>query len=85
MQLVKGMVVRSKAGHDKGGFFAVVDVNENFAFIVDGKERLLQKPKKKNLKHLSLTYTVLDEQSMETDSEIRKKLSSFNRKVQSFI
>lgn len=85
MQFVKGMVVRSKAGHDKGSFFVITDFDAQYAYIADGKGRTVKNPKKKKLIHLSLTYTVLDERSMETDSEIRKTLSSFNRKVQSFI
>ncbi len=85
MQFVKGMVVRSKAGHDKGGFFVVVDVDADMAKIVDGKHRKLENPKKKKLIHLSSTNTVLDERSMETDSQIRKILSAFNGKVQSFV
>lgn len=85
MQFVKGMVVRSKAGHDKGSFFAILKTEEDFAYIVDGKSRTAEKPKKKKLKHLSPTHTVLDEQSMETNTEILKILSSFNEKVQSFM
>ncbi|MGN1458138.1 MAG: KOW domain-containing RNA-binding protein [Acutalibacteraceae bacterium] len=85
MQFVKGMVVRSKAGHDKGSFFVVLKVENDIAYIIDGKSRTATKPKKKKLIHLSPTYTVLDEQSMETDSEILKTLSTFNSKVQSFM
>lgn len=85
MQFVKGMVVRSKAGHDKGSFFVVLKVENDIACIIDGKSRNSTKPKKKKLIHLSPTSTVLDEQSMETDSEILKTLSTFNRKVQSFM
>lgn len=86
MQFVKGTVVRSKAGHDKGSFFVVNDIEAQFAYIVDGKGRTLKNPKKKNILHLAATNTVLDERTMETDIEIRKTLSVFNKKVQqSFI
>lgn len=81
MQFVKGMVVRSKAGHDKGSFFVVVRVEDDFAYVADGKSRTPLNPKKKKQIHLSVTKTVLDEQSMETDSEIRNILAEYNRKV----
>lgn len=85
MQFVKGMVVRSKAGHDKGSFFVAVKTENDFAYIIDGKSRTLENPKKKKQKHLSPTSTVLCEQSMETDSEIQKVLAEFNGKVRYFI
>ena len=41
MEIVRGLVVRSSAGHDKGGFFAVINTENDYAFISDGKCRLL--------------------------------------------
>ena len=37
MEVQRGQVVRSLAGHDKGGFLAVVQVAPPFAFVCDGK------------------------------------------------
>ncbi len=86
MEPVRGMVVRSKAGHDKGIFFVIVDIDAGFAYIADGKGRGIKSPKKKNLIHLAATEAVLDEQTIESDIEIRKTLSRFNKKVnESFI
>ncbi len=81
MQFVKGMIVRSKAGHDKGSFFVVLRVENDMAYIIDGAARNAQKPKKKKWIHLSPTKTVLSEQSMETDVEIRKILAEYNGRV----
>ena len=36
-----GQAVLSKAGHDKGRWFAVVGLEQNFALIADGKSRKL--------------------------------------------
>ena len=80
----KGTVVRSKAGHDKGSFFAVVSVCGGFAFLTDGKSRPLDKLKKKNIIHLAVTHTVLDERVMESDSEIRRILAGFNGRGRTF-
>lgn len=81
MQLVKGMVVRSKAGHDKGEFFVVQRIENDFAYLVNGKSKTSLNPKKKNPIHLAVTSTVLSEQSLNTDSEIRKVLAVFNSRL----
>ena len=48
-----GRVVLSKQGHDKGRWFAVVGaLDEKHVLIADGRTRLLEKPKKKQTKHL---------------------------------
>ena len=48
-----GRVVVSKQGHDKGRWFVVMkDLDEKHVLIADGRTRLLEKPKKKQTKHL---------------------------------
>lgn len=75
MDFVRGLVVRSLAGHDKGGFFAVLSADSNGVIICDGKRRTLDHPKLKKPKHLAVTNSVLD--SMNTDREIRRALRPF--------
>ena len=77
MDIIRGLVVKSKAGRDKGCFFVVLDFDENYAIISDGKRRTILNPKKKKLKHLSVTGTKLVESSMLTDRGIRKALNEF--------
>ena len=81
MQFVKGMVVRSKSGHDKGKFFVVVKMENGFAYIADGMERKALAPKKKNPLHLAGTSTVLNEQSLLTDSKICEIIAEFNGRL----
>lgn len=78
-QLARGTVVRSAAGRDKGGFFVVLSVEGGYAYLCDGKRRPLDRPKKKKHIHLAATTTMLPDQSMETNREIRKALSGFYR------
>ena len=78
MDFVRGLVVRSAAGRDKGGFFTVLEADAQYAVICDGKRRSLSHPKKKKCRHLFATKTVLPEGSMQTNREIRCALSSFN-------
>jgi ribosomal protein L14E/L6E/L27E len=77
-----GRVVQSTKGHDKGRWFLVVGlVDERFVLIADGETRKLEKPKKKQVKHL-LTAPVIAEDAVKqirdgaqtADSAIRKAI-----------
>ena len=77
MDFERGQVVFSKAGRDRGYPMLVLKEEDGFVFVVDGKERPLSRPKKKNPKHLSPTKTVIDESYMANDSKIKKVLKQF--------
>lgn len=76
MSIVRGSIVRAKAGREKGGFFVVLKVESGFAFIADGRTRRVEKPKKKKLIHLSASNKVY-EGSLETNPQIKRILSQF--------
>jgi ribosomal protein L14E/L6E/L27E len=76
MDFVRGLVVRSLKGRDKGGFFVVLGADGTGVVICDGRRRTLEKPKRKNPAHLAATNTLLD--SMKTNREIRNALKPFN-------
>ena len=51
--LVPGQIVKSKAGHDKGCVFFVVEVlDDDYVLIADGDRRKYERHKKKKVKHL---------------------------------
>lgn len=77
MNIQKGSVVRALAGRDKDGFFVVLGVKGSHALIADGKRRQIQNPKRKNLKHLAPTHTVLMG-SIQTNPQLRKALRDYN-------
>lgn len=74
MNVKKGLVVKAAAGRDKDAYFAVLDADEKFAYIADGKSRRLEHPKRKNVKHLKPTAKVLCLDGI-TDKKLRKALS----------
>lgn len=76
MTVVKGSVVRALAGRDQDRFFVAEAVEDRFVYIADGKERKLEKPKRKNVKHISPTGSVIDMTDM-TDKKLRKILAAF--------
>ena len=50
-----GIVVQSKAGHDKGKFFIIVDTaEEGYVAVADGRTKTVERPKRKNIKHLKV-------------------------------
>ena len=51
-ELQIGMLAASKAGHDKGKIFVIVAFDGSGCYLSDGISRTVEKPKKKNLKHL---------------------------------
>lgn len=77
MEARTGMIVRSAAGRDKGKFMVIVSIEGDFAYIADGRERKLDKPKKKRLKHIRVTNTVVDADCMATDKGLRKLLRGY--------
>lgn len=81
MEFKRGVVVRSGAGRDKSGFFVVLDADKDNAVICDGKRRSLEHPKRKNVKHLFITSSKLEENLMQSNRAIRKALSPFNNNV----
>jgi len=54
-----GRFALSKAGHDKGKYYVIVDADDRFCYLCDGKYHTLQKCKKKSLKHISLCNTIV--------------------------
>ncbi|MBQ6818060.1 MAG: hypothetical protein IJP35_00445 [Clostridia bacterium] len=57
---------------------AVVGQEGDFLLLCNGKDRPLERPKKKNRKHIGLTNTVLDNGSMSTNRSLRRTLKSFS-------
>lgn len=66
MEYTPGQVVYSKSGHDKGLPFIVISVEGEYVYIVDGKRRRLEKPKRKKIIHVQKTNYV--------DEDIAKKV-----------
>ena len=51
---MKGMLARSKAGHDAGKVYVIIDVDDTYVYLADGRIRTLERPKKKKKKHVHL-------------------------------
>lgn len=84
MEWVRGLVVRSAAGHDKYTFQVVIESCEKYVLVCDGKQRPLERPKKKNFIHLKPTNTVLSEDCLRSNKSIKMNLRPFNQSVGQF-
>ena len=71
-----GRIVVSKAGRDKTKVMVVVKETENYLLVCDGKERPVERPKRKNPKHLRLTKLYLEAHQLETNRALRKALKA---------
>ncbi len=69
-----GRIAISNAGRDKTKAMVIVEETENYLLVCDGKERPVERPKRKNPKHLKLTNTYLEAQQFRTNKALRKAL-----------
>ncbi len=69
-----GQIVRSGAGRDKGAYLAVVGAADDKLLVCDGKERPLERPKRKNRKHLEFTNRFLSNEQLATNKALRRAL-----------
>lgn len=75
MEIQRGSLVYSIQGRDKGSLFLVLKKEGDFVYLADGDQRKLENPKKKKIKHINKTNTLveIDFENI-SNSEIRKML-----------
>jgi len=55
-----GQIVVPKQGRDKDRPMVVLTVEGDYVYLVDGWLRLLEKPKKKKMKHIQITHDTVN-------------------------
>ncbi|MDO4712118.1 MAG: KOW domain-containing RNA-binding protein [Peptostreptococcaceae bacterium] len=85
-QMQRGAIVKNKAGRDGESYYIILRTDGHFAYVVDGYGRTIQKPKKKNPRHLQDTGKMaeihINERSKDIESEnakIRKEIRRIER------
>ena len=56
-----GMLAWSRAGHDSGQLYVIMDVQDEYVFLTDGRLRPIEKPKKKKKKHVQVIRQIPEE------------------------
>ena len=75
----KGMLVRSKAGHDAGEIFIITGTEDANVQVADGSRRTVKTPKKKKKKHVQIILQQYDIQDAD-DVKIRRIIKEWNKK-----
>lgn len=78
------MLASSKAGHDKNNVYVIIKEETEYVYLADGKLKTIQKPKKKNKKHIQIIKKCPQPDFSETvrtgqadDAEIRRVLKQY--------
>ncbi len=74
MDFVRGELVVCLAGREKGRLMCVHSFDGKYVYLSDGRERLLDNPKRKNPKHAVRTGKAVSEEDMSTNKALRKAL-----------
>ncbi len=77
MFIKRGQIVFVTAGKEKGRFMIVLEADDRSVLLCDGKDRPCDRPKRKNIKHVSVTDTVVSEADLAANSRIKSVLRSF--------
>lgn len=83
-----GQVVFSKCGHDKGKAYIILLISGEYLYLSDGDSRIIEKTKKKKVKHVQITQYVLEEikakietdKSKLTNNDLKKALEPYKGK-----
>lgn len=77
-----GAIVESISGREKGEIFLIISAEDDFVYLVNGINRTIENPKKKNKKHLHLLckseVAGLD-MSQLTNAHVKNFLSNYNK------
>ena len=83
-------VVISTTGRDKGKLFYVIALDGPYLFLANGKDRTLDRPKRKKQKHVQKVLRSetrvagkLKSGGKVLNSELRKELAGFSQEMQS--
>ena len=87
MEVDKSSLVVSKAGRDQGQLFYVIDADEQYVYLADGKSRRIEAPKRKKQKHVQAAFQTesriaekIRNGEKVLNSELRKELASLGQK-----
>ena len=77
-KIEKGMLAKSLAGHDEGSIYIIVETDAQYVYLVDGRIRTLDRPKRKKRKHVQV---ILKKYNMSgaDDTAIKRILKEWKR------
>ena len=78
---IVGMLATSKAGHDKNSVYVIIREEGEYIYVADGRGRTIERPKRKNKKHMQLIKKKKLPKSENgfDDLEIKKVIKEYQR------
>jgi len=82
---------KSKAGHDKDMIYIIIKEEGEYVYVVDGKYKKLESPKKKNKKHIEWISSIYNIENADgntsangdrlRDEDIRKAIKTYKNQI----
>jgi ribosomal protein L14E/L6E/L27E len=78
---IVGMLAASKAGHDKDSVYVIIREDGEYIYVADGKSRTVERPKRKNKKHVQLIKKkrAAESENGFTDLEMKRIIKEYLR------
>lgn len=76
-----------KAGHDRGKIYLIHHEEGEFVYLVNGDNRIIEKPKKKNRRHIQIIkhypeeINIIMEEKVPIDQRIKKSIKCLNAHI----
>lgn len=71
---LKGYLALSKAGRDKDRIYVILDNDEEYVYLTDGKYKKIEYPKKKKRKHIEIVFDADNRLPATLNNEIVKSI-----------
>ncbi|WP_310601712.1 50S ribosomal protein L14 [Anaerosporobacter sp.] len=79
-----GTLAYSKAGHDKGKLYVIIEADYEYVYLVDGIYKKIDSPKKKKIKHIQIINEIpesikecINSGQKITDIDIKRAIKQF--------
>lgn len=82
-QEMTGMLAVSRAGHDKADLYVIIEEEDEYVYLADGGNRTVDRPKKKNKKHIQIIKKVQIDKTAEgwNDLEIKRAIKRYQEEA----
>jgi ribosomal protein L14E/L6E/L27E len=78
-----GMLAASKAGHDRDKVYVIIEEDDEYVYLADGRGRTADRPKKKNKRHIQIIKKIQMEkpQGGYRDLEIKRTIKTYQEEA----
>ncbi len=78
-----GMLAVSRAGHDSNKTYVIIGEDGEYVYLADGRTRTVEKPKKKNRKHIQIIKKIQIDKLEEgfKDLEIKRVIKMYQEEA----